>query len=115
MLPRLAQRCKRGCAAQERQTHQAGADRYRQERDKVAEDVTARHLDKIRLLPPQASHVFSTVLAAADALLINQAPMVVDSVLPSSLFSHMASGRPVMAAAHSKSTTATSCANGDVV
>jgi colanic acid biosynthesis glycosyl transferase WcaI len=77
-----------------------------QERDKVAKDIAAHHLDNISLLPLQASHEFSTVLAAADALLVNQAPMVVDSVLPSKLLAYMASGRPVVAAAHSKSTTA---------
>jgi glycosyltransferase involved in cell wall biosynthesis len=76
-----------------------------QERDKLVEDINARHLDNIRLLPLQASHEFSTVLAAADALLINQAPGVIDSVLPSKLLAYMASGRPVVAAAHPKSTT----------
>jgi colanic acid biosynthesis glycosyl transferase WcaI len=76
------------------------------ERDRIASDITARHLDNIRLLPLQASDEFSAVLAAADALLVNQAPMVVDSVLPSKLLAYMASGRPVVAAAHPKSTTA---------
>lgn len=77
-----------------------------QERGRVAEDIGARHLDNIRLLPLQASHEFLAVLTAADALLINQAPRVVDSVLPSKLLAYMASGRPVLAAAHPQSTTA---------
>jgi glycosyltransferase involved in cell wall biosynthesis len=77
-----------------------------QERSKVAQDIAARHLDNIRLLPLQASHEFSAVLAAADALLLNQAAMIIDSVLPSKLLAYMASGRTVVAAAHPNSTTA---------
>jgi colanic acid biosynthesis glycosyl transferase WcaI len=77
-----------------------------QERDRVAEDITRRGLDNIKLFPLQASHEFSTVLSAADALLINQAPDVVNSVLPSKLLSYMAAGRPVVAAVHPNSTTA---------
>jgi glycosyltransferase involved in cell wall biosynthesis len=77
-----------------------------QERHKVVEDIAARRLANIRLLPLQASHDFSTILTSADALLINQAPSVVDSVLPSKLLAYMASGRPVLAAVHPGSTTA---------
>jgi colanic acid biosynthesis glycosyl transferase WcaI len=77
-----------------------------QERDRITGDIAARALDNITLLPLQAGHEFSAVLAAADALLVNQAPMVVDSVLPSKLLAYMASGRPVVAAVHSNSTTA---------
>jgi colanic acid biosynthesis glycosyl transferase WcaI len=77
-----------------------------QERNTVVEDIAARHIDNIRLLPLQASQEFSTILTSADALLINQAPSVVDSVLPSKLLAYMASGRPVVAAVHPRSTTA---------
>jgi glycosyltransferase involved in cell wall biosynthesis len=77
-----------------------------QERARIAEDIAARHLDNIRLLPLQPSHEFPSVLAAADALLVNQASMVIDSVLPSKLLAYMASERPVISAAHPASTTA---------
>jgi glycosyltransferase involved in cell wall biosynthesis len=77
-----------------------------QERAKVANNIAARRLDNIRLLPLQPSREFSTVLTAADALLINQAPGVVESVLPSKLLSYMASGRPVVASVHPASTVA---------
>jgi glycosyltransferase involved in cell wall biosynthesis len=77
-----------------------------QERNSVAGDVTARHLSNIRVMPLQASNEFSAVLSAADALLVNQAPMIIDSVLPSKLLAYMASGRPVIASAHKESTTA---------
>jgi glycosyltransferase involved in cell wall biosynthesis len=76
-----------------------------QERTNVAEAIAARHLVNVRLLPLQAGHEYAAVLTAADALLINQAPKIVDSVLPSKLLAYMASGRPVVAAAHSRSTT----------
>lgn len=77
-----------------------------QERVKVAEEIAVRRLENIRLFPLQASDEFSAVLSAADALLLNQAPGVVNSVLPSKLLSYMASGRPVVAVAHPNSTTA---------
>jgi colanic acid biosynthesis glycosyl transferase WcaI len=77
-----------------------------QERAKIAQDIAARRLDNILLLPLQSTRDFSAVLAAGDALLVNQAPMVVDSVLPSKLLAYMASGRPVVAAAHPRSATA---------
>lgn len=77
-----------------------------QERARIAADIDERDLNNISLWPLQTSHEFSAVLTAADALLINQAPMVTDSVLPSKLLAYMASGRPVVAAAHTNSTTA---------
>jgi glycosyltransferase involved in cell wall biosynthesis len=77
-----------------------------QERAKVVENINARRLDNIMLLPLQSSDEFSMLLAAADALLINQASGIRDSVLPSKLLTYMASGRPVVAAAHPKSATA---------
>jgi colanic acid biosynthesis glycosyl transferase WcaI len=76
------------------------------ERTKIAEAVSAQHIENLKLLPLQPSNEFPNVLAAADVLLVNQAPMVVDSVLPSKLLAYMASGRPVLAAAHTQSTTA---------
>jgi glycosyltransferase involved in cell wall biosynthesis len=77
-----------------------------QERVRIAADMADRNLDNITLLPLQPNNEFSTVLTAADVLLINQAPMVTNSVLPSKLLAYMASGRPVLAAANSDSTTA---------
>jgi colanic acid biosynthesis glycosyl transferase WcaI len=77
-----------------------------QERPRIAENIEAMRLDNIRLLPLQARDEFSKVLTAADALIINQATGVVDSVLPSKLLSYMAAGRPVVAAANTDSTTA---------
>jgi glycosyltransferase involved in cell wall biosynthesis len=77
-----------------------------QERASIAGEIARRQLGNIRLLPLQASHDFPKVLTAADVLLVNQGPDLVDSVLPSKLLSYMASGRPVVAAAHPDSATA---------
>jgi glycosyltransferase involved in cell wall biosynthesis len=76
------------------------------ERIKIEAHIARRQLANIKVLPLQSSQDFPRVLAAADVLLINQAPMVVDSVLPSKLLTYMASGRPLLVAAHPQSTTA---------
>jgi colanic acid biosynthesis glycosyl transferase WcaI len=77
-----------------------------QERQAIADQVAAQGLRNVKLLPLQPAAELSKVLSSSDALLINQAPLVVDSVLPSKLLTYMASGRPVLAAAHPDSTTA---------
>jgi glycosyltransferase involved in cell wall biosynthesis len=76
------------------------------ERSKIDAAVRAAKLSNIRLLPLQPTIDFPSVLAAADLLLINQAPMVIDSVLPSKLLAYMAAARPVLAAVHHDSTAA---------
>lgn len=75
-------------------------------KSQIEHEIRGSGLLNIRLLPLQPVEEFPRVLAAADALLINQAPLVVDSVLPSKLLSYMASGRPVVAAVDARSTTA---------
>jgi len=77
-----------------------------QERGRVVEEIANRHLRNIRLMPLQTGDDFPLVLSAADVLLINQAPHVVNSVLPSKVLAYMASGRPIVAAVHPRSTTA---------
>lgn len=76
------------------------------ERAKLDEAIRASGLSNIRLLPLQPAAEFPKVLAAGDALLINQAPLIRDSVLPSKLLTYMAAERPVIAAVHPESTTA---------
>jgi glycosyltransferase involved in cell wall biosynthesis len=77
-----------------------------QEKQKISADIAARGLENVKLLPLQSPEDFPKVLRSSDVLLLNQAPMVSDSVSPSKLLSYMASGRPVLAAAHTSSTTA---------
>src|SRR5207302_4138120 len=76
------------------------------ERGRIAAEIAARQLQNITLLPLQPENEFPHILAAADTLLVNQAPTVVTSVLPSKLLRYMGSGRPVLAAVHPMSTTA---------
>lgn len=58
----------------------------------------AEGLSNVRFLPPQPEENFPNVLAAADVLLVNQRPSVVDMSLPGKLTSYFSSGRPVVAA-----------------
>jgi putative colanic acid biosynthesis glycosyltransferase WcaI len=76
------------------------------ERANIESALRLSKLNNVLLLPLQSEADFPRVLAASDALLINQAPMVIDSVLPSKLLAYMAAGRPILAAVHQDSATA---------
>jgi glycosyltransferase involved in cell wall biosynthesis len=76
------------------------------ERPDVVRAINDGNIKNVKVLPLQPAQEFPKILAAADVLLVNQARDVVDSVLPSKLLTYMASGRPVVAAAHTDSTTA---------
>ena len=61
--------------------------------------LAARYkLPNLRFLPIQPEESFPSVLAAADALIINQRAGVTDMSLPSKLTSYFSAGRPVVAA-----------------
>ncbi|MGN6031875.1 MAG: glycosyltransferase WbuB, partial [Thermomicrobiales bacterium] len=66
----------------------------------------AARLDNVRFIPPQDEEFFPSVLAASDALLINQLPSVTDMSLPSKLTSYYSAGKPVIAAVADRSETA---------
>jgi colanic acid biosynthesis glycosyl transferase WcaI len=76
------------------------------ERVMIEAYIARRRLANIKVLPLQSSQDFPRVLAAADVLLLNQAPLVMDSVLPSKLLTYMAAEKPVLAAVHPQSTSA---------
>lgn len=70
-------------------------------------DVARRYrLRNLRFLPIQPAEQFSSVLAAADILLVNQKASVTNMSLPGKLTSYFASGRPVVAAVSPESETA---------
>lgn len=66
----------------------------------------AAGLANICFLPPQDEDLFPSILAASDALLINQLPTVTDMSLPSKLTSYFSVGKPVVAAVARQSETA---------
>ena len=66
----------------------------------------ASGLPNVRFIDPQSNEDFPNILAAADVLLVNQLPSVVDMSLPSKLTSYFAVERPVLAAVASNSETA---------
>jgi colanic acid biosynthesis glycosyl transferase WcaI len=70
-------------------------------------DLAQRYrLPNLRFLPIQPAKLFSSVLAAADVLLVNQRAAVTNMSLPGKLTSYFASGRPVVAAVSPDSETA---------
>jgi colanic acid biosynthesis glycosyl transferase WcaI len=63
-------------------------------------------LANLRFVPVQPAELFSSVLAAANVLLVNQRGSVTNMSLPSKLTSYFVVGRPVVAAASPASETA---------
>jgi colanic acid biosynthesis glycosyl transferase WcaI len=58
------------------------------------------------LVPPSPKELLPQMLAAGDMLLLNQSRGVLDTVIPSKLFTYMASGRPIIAAVNPRSQAA---------
>lgn len=76
-------------------------------RRRELQQLAWRHrLANVQFLPLQPADRVSSVLAAADVLLVNQLPSVADMSLPSKLSAYFASGRPVVAACAAGSETA---------
>lgn len=65
---------------------------------RAALERAAVGLGNISFLPPCSNDEYPNVLAAADALLINERPTAVNMSLPSKLTSYFSAGRPVVAA-----------------
>jgi colanic acid biosynthesis glycosyl transferase WcaI len=68
------------------------------QRSSLVELAQRYQLPNLRFLPIQPAELFSSVLAAADVLLVNQRGSVTSMSLPSKLTSYLAAGRPVIAA-----------------
>lgn len=66
----------------------------------------AKNVKGANIEPPADGSVYTSVLAAADVLLINERPGVMEMSLPSKLTSYLMSGRPVIAAVESEGATA---------
>jgi colanic acid biosynthesis glycosyl transferase WcaI len=71
------------------------------EKKRLQEMAAQRSLTNVRflpLVPPSPKELLPQMLAAGDMLLLNQSSGVLDTVIPSKLFTYMASGRPIIAA-----------------
>jgi glycosyltransferase involved in cell wall biosynthesis len=68
------------------------------QRDTLKSAAARASLPNLRFMTLQPELLYASVLAAADALLVNQRGTVRDMALPSKLTSYFASGRPVIAA-----------------
>ncbi len=71
-----------------------------------AHDKALSNVRFLPLLPPQQRGLLPEMLAAADVLVLNQSARIVDTVIPSKLFSYMAAGRPIVAAVNQSSQAA---------
>jgi colanic acid biosynthesis glycosyl transferase WcaI len=79
------------------------------EKKRLQEMATQRSLTNVRflpLVPPSPKELLPQMLAAGDMLLLNQSRGVLDTVIPSKLFTYMASGRPIIAAVNPRSQAA---------
>jgi len=68
-------------------------------RAELAEQISARNLDNLHLLPLLADDDYRALLAAADISLITQAPGTGQVFFPSKLLTVLAAGKPVLAVA----------------
>lgn len=64
------------------------------------------NLPNVKFMPLVPLNELPKLMAAADILLLNQHPDVVDAVIPSKLLTYMAAARPVVVAAHPDSEAA---------
>jgi glycosyltransferase involved in cell wall biosynthesis len=73
---------------------------------------------RLNFVDPLPSSDFTKALAAADILLVNERPALLEMAVPSKLTSYFSSGRPVVAATDPRSTTAaevTAAGAGEIV
>jgi len=81
-------------------------------------ETLARHVETVEFRPPVPDESFTDVLAAADVLVVNESPSVVDMSLPSKVSSYLTAGRPIIAATNVQSGTAAQirlAGSGDVI
>jgi colanic acid biosynthesis glycosyl transferase WcaI len=77
------------------------------EKKRLQEYAHDKALSNVRFLPLLPRGLLPEMLAAADVLVLNQSAHIVDTVIPSKLFTYMAAGRPIVAAVSQLSQAAT--------
>lgn len=65
-----------------------------------------KNLENVHFLPLQPRELVPQMMAAADIVLVNQHPALVEAVIPSKLLTYMAATRPIIIAAHPDSEAA---------
>lgn len=73
------------------------------QKNNLVEYAARARLNNVRFLPLVPRHQVPAMMAAADILLLNQHPEIVEAVIPSKLLSYMAAARPIIIAAHADS------------
>jgi glycosyltransferase involved in cell wall biosynthesis len=76
------------------------------DRPRLEQIARERALENVDFVEMQGPGDWEATMEAADVLLVNQRPSVMDMSLPSKLTSYFASGKPVLAAVSSDSETA---------
>lgn len=80
-------------------------------------ELYSRGISQIRFIDPLDDEEFRLALRAADVLIVNEQPGLLEMSVPSKLTSYFDAGRPIVAAANSSGTTASeiALANAGVV
>jgi glycosyltransferase involved in cell wall biosynthesis len=69
-------------------------------------ETAAAGVTRLEIRDPMGAEDYPRLLAAADVLLVNERPGLLEMAVPSKLTSYFSSGRPVLAATEPGSTTA---------
>lgn len=72
----------------------------------LMEEAARENLSNVRFAPLLPRERLPELMGAADILLLNQHPDLVEAVIPSKLLTYMAAGRPIVVAAHPASEAA---------
>jgi colanic acid biosynthesis glycosyl transferase WcaI len=70
------------------------------QKNALTEIAARENLSNVRFAPLLPRERLPELMAAADILLLNQHPDLVEAVIPSKLLTYMAAGRPIVVAAH---------------
>ncbi len=76
------------------------------QKDALMAEARREQLENVKFLALQPSAQVPEMMAAADILLLNQHPDLIEGVIPSKLLMYMAAARPIVVAAHPHSEAA---------
>lgn len=73
------------------------------QKEALVADAKREHLHNVSFLPLLPRDEVPQMMAAADILLLNQHPDMIEAAIPSKLLTYMAAARPILIAAHPQS------------